>query len=374
MLTALAGLSLAVWLYLLLLHGRYWRADQRLDDLTPAATPSVVVVVPARNEADVVATALTSLLHQDYAGIQVILVDDGSDDGTGDMARALDDPRLTVLTAPPRPPGWVGKMWAVETGVAAAAELAPDASYVLLTDADIAHDPGTVRCLVAKAERDDLALASLMVRLHCRGPWERLLIPAFVYFFQQLYPFPWVNDPRRRTAGAAGGCMLVRRTALETAGGIAAVKGALIDDCALARVLKRQGPVWLGLGTRERSLRAYRGPAPIWRMIARSAYAQLQFSPMLLALCVVGMALVYVVPPGLALTWPSREAGALAAAAWAVMAITYVPTLRLYGQRPVSALLLPLAGLFYTLATLDSARRHWLGRGGEWKGRVRAGA
>lgn len=382
-LAILAGLSLAAWLYLLLLHGRFWRCDQRLprQQAAPARWPSVVAVVPARNEADVIGQAIAGHVAQDYPGpFRVILVDDESTDGTAEAARtaAAGNPRLTVLRAPPREPGWVGKLWALESGMRAAGA-PPD--YWWLTDADIGHPPDTLRRLVAKAEGEQRALVSLMVKLWCRGGWEKLLIPAFVYFFQKLYPFPRANDDRSAMAAAAGGCVLLRADTIAAAGGLAAMKSAVIDDCTLAALVKpaakRQGMgIWLGLAETSRSLRPYAGLGEIWRMVARSAYTQLHHSPLLLLGTLVGMALLYLAPPLLALAWPwhgDALAGGLALTAWLLQAASQAPTLRLYGLSPLRGLLLPLAGLLYSAMTFDSARRHWLGRGATWKGRVAAG-
>jgi hopene-associated glycosyltransferase HpnB len=380
---ALSLASLAAWLYLAFLHGRFWRADVRLEPGAAAALPGgawprVVAVVPARNEEDAVERSLRSLLAQDYPGpFEVVLVDDQSEDATAARAGALAarDGRLAVVRTPERPEGWVGKMWAVHTGVAEAARRRPDAEYWLLTDADVEHSPGNLRRLVAKARGERLDLVSLMVRLHCERGLERLLIPAFVYFFQKLYPFPRINDPRSRTAGAAGGCMLVRADALARAGGIEAVRGEVIDDCALGKALKARGPIWVGLGPSEYSFRPYTG-ADVWNMVARSAYTQLGHSPWLLAGTVVGLVLIYLVPPALALAGPlhgSAVAAAAALAAWGLMAWTFQPTLRDYGRSPWLGLALPAAGALYLGMTLDSARRHHLGRGAEWKGRAGAG-
>ncbi|MCC6469796.1 MAG: glycosyltransferase [Alphaproteobacteria bacterium] len=382
LLTILSALSLAIWIYLVSLHGRFWRADQRLDrDIpAPAVWPAVIAVVPARNEADVIARSMGSLLDQDYPGpFQVVLVDDSSEDGTGDAARALArthprGERLSVVSGAPLPPGWVGKMWAVHNGIARADQADPAAPYLWLTDADIAHGPGVLRALVAKAEAGRLHLVSLMALLHCRRPWERLLIPAFVYFFQKLYPFPRVNDPADRLAGAAGGCMLVRRDALRAIGGIAAIRAEVIDDCALGRALKKNGPIWLGLAEDTHSIRPYEGLKDIWRMVARSAYDQLGYSPLALAGTVIGMALVYLVPPLVALSTPwhgNVAAGAMAGLAWLLMGWSSRPTLALYGK-PAPAALLPVAGLLYNLMTLDSALAYYRGRGAFWKGRAQA--
>jgi hopene-associated glycosyltransferase HpnB len=304
----------------------------------------------------------------------VILVDDGSTDGTAKAAREAAERagaagRLAIVEAPPLEPDWTGKMWAVGQGVARAPD---DAEYLLLTDADIEHDAGNLRRLVAKAETEGRQLVSLMVRLHCESPIERLLIPAFVFFFQKLYPFPRINDPRNKTAGAAGGCMLVNRETLARAGGIEAIRDRLIDDCALARRIKAEGPIWLGLSRRTRSVRAYRGLPDIWRMVARTAYTQLGHSPLALAGTVLGMAAIYLAPLAtfvLALAFQAWPAAALGGAAQLLMYLAYVPTRRLYGKFGVTFLLLPFAGFLYTLMTVDSARRHWSGSGGGWKGR-----
>jgi hopene-associated glycosyltransferase HpnB len=385
LLQALAAASLLAWLYLTFLHGRFWRAEARLEPgASPApadggAWPAVVAVVPARNEEVAAPRSVRSLLAQDYPGpFEILLVDDQSEDATAARIRELaaSDPRLTLVRTPPRPAGWVGKMWAVQTGVAEAARRRPDAELLLLTDADVQHTPGNLRRLVAKARGERLDLVSLMVRLHCERGWERLLIPAFVYFFQKLYPFPRINDPRSRTAGAAGGCMLVRREALARAGGIEAIRGEIIDDCALGKALKANGRVWVGLGPSEYSFRPYAGLADVWSMVARSAYTQLGHSPLLLAGTGLGLTLVYLVPPLLALGWPlhgDAAAAALALAAWGLMAWTFQPTLRDYGRSRWLGLALPVAGALYLAMTFDSARRHRQGRGAEWKGRAGAG-
>lgn len=401
MLLGIGGLSLAAWLYLAFFHGRFWRADQRLDaagagDGVPesgavsTAWPAVVAVVPARDEAAFIEHSLASLLDQDYPGsFAVVMVDDQSDDDTAERARTLAarhdrGDRLEVIAAAERSPGWVGKMWAVHSGVAAALDRTPLPEFVLLTDADVAHDPGNLRRLVAKAGAAGAAdstggsgpldLVSLMVRLHCRSAWEKLLIPAFVYFFQKLYPFPVINDPSSRIAGAAGGCMLVRTAALVRVGGIAAIRDRVIDDCALAAAIKsRAGPIWVGVTESEVSVRPYRGLHDIWHMVARSAYTQLHHSPLLLAGTVFGLLLIYVAPPALVLS-ADAVAASLGLAAWLLMAWTFLPTLRMYGLAPLRALLLPLAGVLYLAMTIDSARLHWLGRGATWKGRAGAGA
>ncbi|MBN9559293.1 MAG: glycosyltransferase [Alphaproteobacteria bacterium] len=366
----LAAISVAIWAYLLGWHGRFWQSGPELRPDRPVVAPDVAVVVPARDEAPVIARCLASLLAQDYAGsLRVVLVDDGSGDGTGDIARRFADPRLTVLDGRPRPAGWSGKLWAVAQGVAEAG----DAELVLLTDADIEHDPRHVATLVTQAERHGLDLVSEMVALNCESPAERALVPAFVFFFQLLYPFAWANDPLRATAAAAGGTILVRRRALERIGGIEAVRGALIDDVALAAAVKRGGRVWLGHSGLARSIRPYPAAADIWRMVARTAYVQLRRSPVLLVLCILGMALTWLVPPGLAL-FGDGAARWLGLAAWVGAAGSYLPTLRRFGRSPLWAPFLPLVAVFYMAATIGSALDHARGRGVVWKSRAYQGA
>ena len=330
-------------------------------------------MVPARDEADVIARSIGSLLAQDYPGpFQVVLVDDNSSDGTAKAAKDLPNAAaLTILSGAPLPAGWTGKLWAVSQGVAAATGGDQPPKYLLLTDADIAHAPDNLRRLVARAEDGNLALTSLMARLSCANAAERLLIPAFVYFFAMVYPFAKVNDPKSRTAGAAGGCMLARSDALAAAGGIAAIRTALIDDCTLGAAMKTQGPIWLGLTDRAESIRPYASVGEIGRMISRSAYAQLNYSPLILAGAILGMALTYLAAPVVAVfaPWPWRWAGI---AAWALMALSFQPTLRFYHRSPLWGLALPVIGALYTAFTLKSATDVWRGRGGAWKGRAQA--
>ena len=361
----LAAIAVLAWMYLALLHGTFWQAGPVLAPARPAAAPAVDVVVPARDEADVIAASLGSLLAQDYAGtFHVTLVDDGSADGTGEVARALGDARLTVLESAPRPGGWAGKLWAVHQGVAATR-----APWVLLTDADIVHDPAHLSALVAQAEHSGADLVSEMVELACVSRAERWLVPAFVYFFQLLYPFARVNDPKSRVAAAAGGTMLVRRAALERIGGIEAIRGALIDDVALAQAIKRGGPIWLGHSALACSVRPYPGFADIWRMVARSAYVQLRYSPLLLLGTLLGLGLLFVVPPAATLVGhgPALWLGLFA---WAVMTATLLPTLRRFRLSPLRALLLPAMAVFYMAATFGSALDHHRGRGVVWKRRA----
>lgn len=385
MIFILALLSLAIWLYLLGLHGGFWRADQWLEELRRPADdlPPVIAVVPARNEAEVIGRSLRSLLSQNYQGsFRIVLVDDHSGDETGVIAAALaagSGGRLTVTGARPLPAGWTGKLWALSEGLRRAAEVAPEARYILFTDADIEHDPASLSRLVLKAEADRLDMVSLMVLLDHDGFWGRLLIPAFVFFFQKLYPFRWVNDPARTTAAAAGGCVLLRREAFERAGGLEPIRSELIDDCALACRMKGSGGrIWLGLTTAVRSLRDNGRFGSIAHMVTRTAYTQLRHSPLRLAGTLAGMVLVYLVPPLALLLAPLHGnvgAAVAGAVAWALMAWTFRPTLRLYGGGLGGggfgrAFLLPIAGLLYSLMTVASAVRHWRGRGGQWKGRV----
>jgi hopene-associated glycosyltransferase HpnB len=366
---------LTIWLYLLLFHNGFWLLRERdtLPVATPAAWPPVVAVVPARNEADVIQRSIGSLLAQDYPGaLQVILVDDQSEDGTGPLARGLDSDRLTVLTGAPRPDGWTGKLWAMKQGVEhAAAFHEGQPEFLWFTDADITHSPDNLRQLVARAEDGGKVLVSLMARLSCKSYAEHFLIPAFVFFFDMLFPFGAVNNPRSPVAAAAGGCMLVRRGALERAGGLAAIRHNIIDDCALGRAMKRQGPIWLGLTDRAVSLRPYDHIADIQHMVTRTAYAQLGYSPLVLAGTLLGLAMVYLAPVMTALfAWgPSQLAGWMA---WIIMAAMYVPMLRFYRLSWLWAPALPLIGVFYAVFTFQSALQHWSGKGGMWKGRAQA--
>src|SRR5215217_3728666 len=343
----LALLGFAVWLYLVIAHGGFWLCSQRdnWNPAPPAVWPRVAAVIPARNEALAIGECVVSLLRQDYPGDwTVILVDDDSSDGTANIALraavALDQQgRLRVVTGQPLPPGWTGKLWAVKQGIEAARTTANPPDYLLLTDADIVYEPPVLRGLVSYAASKKLVLTSLMVKLRCESLSERSLIPAFIFFFQMLYPFSWVNRMDRATAAAAGGCMLVRADVLRQAGGIDAIRGALIDDCALAKILKARGPIWLGLTERVRSIRPYPDVEEIRRMVARSAYAQLHYSPLLLAGTVIGMGLIYLAPPLMAL-FASGTAQIFGGATWMLMAIAFQPTLRLYRLSPLWGLAL----------------------------------
>ncbi len=366
--TLLALLALACWIYLLAGHGRFWQAGPSLAPTHPAAAPAVDIVIPARDEAESIAQCLRSLLAQDYRGpLRLFLVDDGSSDGTGAIARGLGDRRLTVLDGQPRPPGWSGKLWAVSQGIARTT-----APFVFLCDADIVHDPAHVATLVAQAERGRLDLVSEMVELNCVSLAERALVPAFVFFFQLLYPFAEVNDPTSNTAAAAGGTMLLHRRALERIGGIEAVRGALIDDVALATAVKRGGRIWLGHSRLARSIRPYPHPGDIWRMVARTAYVQLRFSPLLLLGTILGLALVWLAPPALAL-FGHGWARWIGLTAWIGAMASYIPTLRRFRQSPLWAIVLPLVAVFYMAATIGSAVDHHRGRGVMWKRRAYQG-
>lgn len=360
--TALAATSLAAWLWLALAWGRFWRTDQRLPPpVRPDEWPSVAVVVPARDEATMLPRTLPSLLTQDYAGpLRVIVVDDGSTDDTGTIAASLG---ADVIDAGEPPPGWTGKLNALRRGT----EEAGDVEFLLFTDADIVHAPSSATALVSASA--GLDLVSQMARLRVHTTWERLVVPAFVYFFAMLYPFRWVNRPGSRTAAAAGGCSLVRRVALERAGGLETVRDAVIDDVAIARMIKRSGGrIWLGLAQFVDSVRPYARLADLWQMVARSAFSQLRYSAVLLIGTVLAMTVVFVVP--VAALAGGANAAMLGGAAWLIMALTFVAMLRYYRQPVVLAATLPFTAVLYTLMTLDSARRYWAGRGAAWKGRT----
>ena len=381
---AIACASLAAWGYLLVARGGFWRCAER-DDADAAegasdetsAWPAVAVIVPARNEADVIGTTLDALLQQDYRGeITFVVVDDDSTDETARVSHAVAlsagaADRVSVLRSAAIPPGWTGKLWAMHCGIAHAAVRAPD--YLLLTDADIRHARDSLRSLIARARAGSFVLVSRLAKLRCESFAERALVPAFVFLFRMLYPFSWVNNAHRRTAAAAGGCMLVRRDALAAAGGLHAIRGELIDDCALARLLKRRGPVSLTLSTRVESLRAYRSFGALRRMISRCAFSELRCSWLRLVLAMTAMLVVFVAPAGIVVA-ADAPAAAVAGLAWLAMAIALQPTLRLYARSPLWGLALPAIALVYVAFTIDSAIAHARGRGGGWKGRVYAGA
>jgi hopene-associated glycosyltransferase HpnB len=371
LLIAVGTVAALAWAYLLIAHGGFWHVGSILS-VPGGGAPDVRVaaIIPARNEAATVGSCLKSLLEQRGAErLSIFLVDDGSSDGTAEVARkAAADGALTIINGKPLPTGWSGKLWAVKQGVNAVRSLAPD--YFLLTDADIVHQPETLPTLVEIARSGRYDLVSFMVKLGCATVAEKLLIPAFVFFFFKLYPPSWIANPRRTTAGAAGGCILLTPEALARAGGIEAIRAEIIDDCALARAVKRSGGrIWLGLTETSHSIRSYGSFAEIGRMIARSAFNQLRHSVLLLATSVLGLAVLYLVP--WALLFSGRPLPiVLGAFAWLLMTAAYLPMVRFYGLNVLWALTLPLAALFYMGATFVSAIHYWTGRGGQWKGRA----
>ena len=367
MMSALVLLSLGIWLYLVLAHGRFWSSGPELPPAAPAALPDVDVIVPARDEAPTIGPVIASLAAQDYAGkFRITLVDDNSTDGT--VAQAGAAPNLTILKGQPKPQGWSGKLWALSQGIGASS-----APVLLLTDADIVHDPRHLSALVAGLAQG-VDMVSEMVRLNCTSLAERALVPAFVYFFQMLYPFARVNDPKSGVAAAAGGTVLIRRDALERIGGIAAIRGALIDDVTLAKAVKGSGrssgaAIYLGHSGLATSIRPYPGWSDLWQMVTRTAFTQLRYSALLLLLTLVGLTLVWLIPPWAILFahgW-MRVAGL---ATFVLAAASYLPTLRRYRTNPLWALALPLIATFYMAATLGSAINHWFGRGARWKNRA----
>ena len=377
-----AALSLVIWLFLLLFWGGFWRADCRLEGYSQALNdyPTVCAIVPARDEEEVIAVSLTSLLNQDYPGnLLVVLVDDNSSDRTREIAfqtaTALGKgDRLQVIAGQPLASGWKGKLWAMHQGVKSVQTSTTTSDYWLLTDADIQHDLHNLTQLVTKAKTENLDLVSLMVLLRCQSFWEKLLIPAFVFFFQKLYPFPWVNNPARSMAAAGGGCILISNEALTKIGGIAAIKNALIDDCILAQAVKSTGKqIWLGLSETTISLRGYDTLKVIWDTIARTAYTQLNYSPLLLIGTIIGMTLVYLVAP-LGLVWGLITANwlilSICTATWLLMIAAYLPTIKLYQISWAWTGLLPAIAFLYTLMTIDSAVKYYRGQGGAWKGRT----
>jgi len=373
---------LLTWLYLVAARGGFWRAVERddvspRDGIAPGAWPVVSAVIPARDEADCVGQTVASLLRQTYPGeFNVVLVDDQSRDGTAQVAREAAAAsgaagRLTVISGSALPAGWTGKLWAQRQGVEACETAERRPEFILFTDADIVYAPDALQVLVARAKTDDLVLTSLMAKLRCKSFAERMFVPAFIFFFQMLYPFAWANNPRRATAAAAGGCMLVRREALRAAGGLESIRTALIDDCSLAKLLKAQGPISITLTDRVHSIRAYPEIGEIRRMVSRTAYAQLHYSPLILLGTVLGLALTYLAPVALTLFargWPQF----VGLFVWILMALAFRPILRFYRLSVLWAPLLPVIAAMYMAFTLDSAYQHARGRGGMWKGRAQA--
>ena len=376
-LNLLAAIPLAIWIYLLLARGSFWRlSEDKIESRRLENWPRVVAVVPARNEAPTISQAVSSLAKQDYPGeFSIVVVDDHSDDGTAALARQAAGAsgaaqRVTVHAAAPLAPGWTGKLWALHEGIQVAAS--QSAEFFWFTDADIEHAPDTLRRLVFRAEKNSLDLTSLMVLLQAKTFAERLLIPPFLYFFLMLYPPRWIADPNASTAGAAGGCILLRRNVLAPIGGIASIRGEVIDDCALARAVKKSGGrIWMGLTRTSVSLRSYGTFAEIRDMIARTAFTQLRHSFVLLIAALTGLFATYLLAWILFFAYPG-EAWLLVDTAIALMTATFLLTVRFYNLSPVWALTLPAAAVFYGYATFLSALRYWLGRGGQWKGRAQA--
>jgi hopene-associated glycosyltransferase HpnB len=371
----LAALPLFVWLFLLVGRGGFWRVSRLIASAAPMpSAANVVAVIPARDEADVIGDSVQSLLRQNFSGsLHVIVIDDGSTDGTARAAsQAAADvnasTRLSVLSGMQLPAGWTGKLWAQSQGVAAAASLNPD--YLLLTDADIHHDPGNLAALLAAAQTRGLDLVSFMVLLSVDTFPERCLIPAFVFFFLMLYPPSAIASRGSKTAGAAGGCMLIRPAALERIGGLQSIRSQLIDDCALARAVKSSGgSVLLQLTHGARSTRQYGSFAEIGRMIARSAFYQLHHSWWLLCGTIIGLTVTYLLPV-LLLISADPVAASLGGAAWFLMTAAYAPMIRFYRLSPLWSACLPVIAMFYAGATLHSALQYLQRRGGHWKGRV----
>ena len=385
------GFSLLIWIYLLFFRGRFWCTDiqLRLTDFQEADMedwPLVCVIIPARNEAETIPDTIPSLLHQKYPGtFHVFLVDDGSSDGTGKLAESISRERdasghFTVVPGKPLQRDWTGKLWALQQGIQASKHLKP--KFYLFTDADIRHPPVILKALVYKAEKEQRDLVSLMVKLNASTFWEKVLIPAFVFFFSKLYPLRWVNTRNRHEAAAAGGCILIREQALSKIGGLKRLSSALIDDIALARQIKKaDGSIWLGLTQNLLSLRSYNGLRGVWHMVSRTAYTQLRYSPILLMFTVLGMTSIYLVPPissiiGIAYLMLNGMGAAgfgcavLGSMTWLIMSLSFKPMLRWYGISAWYVPLLPMAGLLYTLMTIDSAIRHYRVKGGAWKGRT----
>jgi len=371
----IAATALAIWIYLLCGRGGFWLCRET-DRGTPADLPRwprITAVVPARNEADCIGDTIGSLVRQDYPGpFSIVLVDDDSDDDTAGVARraAAHFPAFELVQSRGVAQGWTGKLWAMQQGIEAARGATNPPEYLLLTDADIVHAPDSLRALAARAIGGRHVLTSLMAKLRCESFAERSHVPAFVYFFDMLYPFAWVNNPARATAGAAGGCMLVQSDALMQAGGVESIREALIDDCSLARRMKSVGPIWLGLTDRVRSIRSYDW-VEVERMIVRSAYAQLNYSPLLLGAVALGLALTFLTAPLLAV-FGHGIACAAGVLTWALIAVSFQPMLRFYRVSPLWGLALPAIAAAYMIYTFESAARYWRGRGGNWKGRVQA--
>ncbi|MCC0175970.1 glycosyltransferase [Waterburya agarophytonicola K14] len=378
----LVGLSLFIWLFLILFWGDFWLCDRYIDrhNNELKSYPTVWIIVPARDEAEVIKDSLTSLLNQKYPGnFAIALVDDNSSDRTAEIALSTTNKfnkteQFKIISGKALKQGWKGKLWAMQQGIDYAQKQTPLPDYFLFTDADIYHDPDNLENLVTKAETENLDLVSLMVLLRCQSFWEKQLIPAFVFFFQKLYPFSWVNNPQKAIAAAAGGCILISSQALEEIGGIAAIKDALIDDCSLAKAVKSKDKnIWLGLTKTTISLRSYNHLKTIWDTISRTAFTQLNYSWLLLIGTLIGMCLVYLIAPiGLIISIQRQNwlLMGMAITTWCLMAIAYTPTIKLYNLSILRVFSLPAIAFLYTLMTIDSAIKYYQGKGGAWKGRT----
>jgi hopene-associated glycosyltransferase HpnB len=381
-----------IWIGLLLFRGKFWLCNQQLNNdnnnnLTLNSYPSVCAIIPARNEEEVIAISLESLLKQNYLGkFSLILINDQSTDKTEIIAKdtqiKINSPHnLNIISGIPLEKGWSGKLWAVNQGINYTKNLDNLPDYFLLTDADIQHNPNNLTALIYKAETEKLALVSSMVKLKCESFWEKLLIPAFIYFFQKLYPFSWVNNINKKMSAAAGGCILIRRDILESIGGISCVKNALIDDCSLAQYVKnylqnnqtKYKGIWLGLDENTISLRSYNSLKPIWDMVARTAYTQLNYSFLLLIGTVLAMTLIYLIPPltiVIGIILHNTPIFLISLLTYLLITVSYFPTIKLYNCALIYSFTLPAIAFLYTLMTIDSAIKHWQGKGGAWKGRV----
>lgn len=358
--------ALVIWVGILLLPWRPWSTAEAMDPVDPKEGnfSDVTVLIPARNEASFIISTLQGLCNQGQ-GLKIILIDDQSDDETVQIAQSLDLEDLRIITGQPLPLGWSGKLWALEQG-----RRYVDTELTLLLDADIELAPGLLQALCWKMKNEGLGMVSLMAQLRMVGFWEKLLMPAFIYFFKLLYPFQLSNSPGKRVAAAAGGCILIRTRLIEELGGFAPIKSTLIDDCALAREIKsRGGKTWTGLTHSVQSLRRYTNLASIWTMVARTAFTQLQYSIALLLLCSIIMIIAFVIPL-MGLFAPSHRVALLSVSTLAIMMFSYSPTLRYYGLSSAWSLTLPGVGLLYLMMTWTSAVRYMLGERSHWKGRV----
>ena len=371
-----ASISLITGLGLVFLRGRFWLADQRLELVSQTIVkdwPTVTIVIPARNEEKCISLAIRSLIDQDYPGeFSIVIVNDNSSDQTEQIVNELTDKNIFIVNGTDPPNGWTGKLWALSQGIKFSAERCPVNDYYLFTDADIVHPSYNLERLVKKAEVENLQLVSLMVLLKCSNFWEKLMIPAFVFFFQMLYPFAWVNNPRGKTAGAAGGCLLLRRQALENIGGLSTISSNIIDDCALGKAIKNTGPIWIGLSDKVKSIRDYNSFSKIHDMVIRSAFEQLNNSLVLLFFAVSGMIILFILPPlafVLGFLLGDQVTGLLGLCSWLIVSIIYMPTQKLYGRPIWETFCLPVATVLYGLITINSARYYLSKKSIKWRGR-----